>query len=91
MKYALVILFAVLMISSFGCGEKDTYRPVYYPDKDNLSVYTRGPKFDNLAQARQWANDQHGQRRNVNWTYEIGKNCKPFEDSDIEICEETLM
>ena len=90
MKYALVTLLVAFMISPFACVKQDTYRPVYYPDNDNLSVYTRGPKFDNIAQARQWANDQHRQRRDANWTYEIGKNCKPFKDSDIEICEETL-
>jgi len=77
-------------ISIFGCGRGDAYRPVYYPDRNELSAYTRGPAFDNLPQARQWAEDQQRQRRDQNWTYEIGKNCRPFENGDIEVCEETL-
>ena len=82
-------LCAVTLIA-IACTKQDTYRPVYYPNKDNLTVYSRGPAFDNLAQAKQWTQDQNRQRRDQNWTYEIGKNCKPFEDSDIEVCEETL-
>ena len=56
----------------------------------NLSAYTRGPAFENLAQARQWVEDQNRQRQDPNWTYEIGKNCRPFEDTDIEVCDETV-
>ena len=63
---------------------------MYYPDRNDLSTYARGPAFDNLAQARQWAEDQNGQRLDPNSTYEVGKNCRPFESSDIEVCEETL-
>lgn len=89
-KLAVLVLCTITLIASF-CAKKDTYRPVYYPGKNNLTIYTRGPTFDNLAQARQWAEDHHRQRGDLNWTYEIGKNCKPFgKDSDIEICEETF-
>lgn len=85
-----VLALCTVALAVSACTEKDTYRPVYYPDEGNLTIYTRGPAFDNLAQARQWAEDQHRQRRDPNWTYEIGKNCKPFRDTDIEVCEETL-
>ena len=84
----LALCTAALIVSS--CSMKGTYRPVYYPDSGNLTNTTRGPTFDNLAQARQWAEDQRRQRRDPNWTYEIGKNCKPFQDTDMEVCEETL-
>ena len=73
-----------------GCGSPDTFRPIYYPAASNLLEYTRGPSFDNLAQARQWVEDQGRQRGDPNSTYEIGKNCRPFGDSDVEVCEETL-
>jgi hypothetical protein len=80
--------FPVTVVAG-ACG-KDTYRPVYYPNKDNLADYTRGPSFANLAQARQWIEDQHARRRDTNWDHEIGKNCRPYQDTDVEICKETL-
>ena len=82
--------FLIVAVVLAGCGNQDTYRPVYYPDRNDLSVYARGPTFDNLAQAKQWAEDQHRQSQDPRWTYEIGKNCRPFENSDIEVCEETV-
>ena len=85
-----LMIVAVGFVQILGCGRADTYRPVYYPDGGNLSVYTRGPALENLAQARQWVEDQNRQRQDPNWTYEIGKNCRPFEDTDIEVCEETV-
>jgi hypothetical protein len=89
-RAAIAALF-MLALTALACGKKDTYRPIYYPDRSNLTVYTRGPTFDNLAQARQWAQDQHQQRRDPNWDYEVGKNCRPLrDDSDMEVCEETL-
>jgi hypothetical protein len=92
-KRIISLLSACVLIGTVvleGCRKPDTYRPVYYPDKDNLSIYSRGPSFDGLAQARQWAEDQRRQRRDANWTYEVGKNCRPFQDSDLEVCEETV-
>lgn len=73
-----------------ACKKSDSFRPVYYPSQNDLTVYTRGPSFDNKEQAKQWAEDQHRQRRDLGWTYEIGKNCRPLQDSDMEVCEETL-
>ena len=90
MRWQLCIASTTILLNVLACSKPDSYRPVYYPDQQNLSVYTRGPTFDNVAQARQWAEDQHRQRRDPNWTYEIGKNCKPFENSDIDVCEATL-
>lgn len=84
----LVGTLAVLLL--LGCDEPDTYRPIYYPTSSNLLEYTRGPSFDNVAQARQWIEDQKRQRGDPNSTYEIGKNCRPFADSDVEVCEETI-
>ena len=75
---------------AFGCSAGDSYRPVYYPDAVDLSTYTRGPSFDNAAQARQWVQDQRRQRRDPNFSYEIGLNCHPFENTDIEVCKETM-
>ena len=86
-----VLILSFLMFTGAACARKDTYRPIYYPDKDNLTVYTRGPAFDNLTQARQWARDQHQQRGDSNWDYEVGLNCRPFDkDTDLEVCKETL-
>jgi hypothetical protein len=89
-RVTIAVLCALTLIA-LACGKRDTYRPVYYPDKGDLTIYTRGPAFDNLAQARQWAQDQQKQRRDPDWDYEVGKNCRPLRaDSDIEVCEETL-
>lgn len=85
-KGALTLACLVLAI---GCGGRDTYRPFYYPDRNNLVIYTRGHAFDSLAEARQWVEDQARQRRDTDWDYEIGLNCRPS-SGDIEICEETL-
>jgi hypothetical protein len=82
-----VLAVCVATACSLGCSKPDSYRPVYYPDAVDLSTYTRGPAFDNFAQANQWVADQARQRNTPNWTFEIGKNCRPFEGSDIEVCE----
>ena len=60
------MIVAVGFVQILGCGRADTYRPVYYPDGGNLSAYTRGPAFENLAQARQWVEDQNRQRQDPN-------------------------
>ena len=83
-------LSAIAAIVLLGCEPRDTFRHVFYPNRGDLTIYTRGPSFDNLAQARQWVSDHRRRRRNEYSTYEIGKNCEPFGDSDIEVCEETL-
>jgi hypothetical protein len=87
---ALFLTTSIAMALLTGCENKDTYRPVFYPNKSDLTNYERGPKFDNLAQARQWVDQKLTGCTAGTWDYEIGKNCKPFEDSDIEVCEETL-
>jgi hypothetical protein len=79
----------VALLLCTACGQ-DSYRPIYYPNGADLTKYTRGPFCTNAAQARQWAKDQAEQRRDPDWTYEIGKNCKPYGDTDIEICAETF-
>jgi hypothetical protein len=60
----------VATVCSLGCSKPDSYRPVYYPDAVDLS---RGPAFDNVAQANQWVPDPARQRRDPNWTSEIGR------------------
>ncbi len=67
----------------------DVYRPVYYPNKNDLTKYLRGPRFGSLEEARQWVRDQHASGLDPDWDYEIGKNCRPSDFGDIEICEET--
>ena len=82
--------FVIVLAANLSACAADTYRPFYYPDAADLTVYTRGPVCDNLAQARQWAEDQHRQRQDASWTYEIGRNCKPLDDTDMVICQETV-
>ena len=68
----------------------DTYRPVYYANKYDLTKYIRGPRFPTLEEAREWVGDEQASRGDSDWTYEIGKNCRPSDFGDIEICEETI-
>jgi len=89
MKKAGVIIVVVLLFIG-GCWRKDTYRPIYYPDRNDLTKYVKGPEFFSLDEAREWVYEQKGIREDTNWDYEIGKNCKPSKYGDIEICEETL-
>jgi hypothetical protein len=82
---------ATVTISALAGCTPDSFRPIYYPNAGDLLTYTRGPQLDNLAQARQWAQDQAEQRRDANWDYEVGVNCRPFSDeSDLEVCEDTV-
>jgi hypothetical protein len=85
-----VVLIGIAIWFFWGEAKTDTYRPVYYPDKNNLTQYIKGPKFSSLDEAREWIYQQSGARQDEDWDYEIGKNCKPSKYSDIEICEETL-
>ena len=90
-KRLLYVCAGIFWFSVGTACAKKVYHPIYYPDKNNLTVYTRGPSVENLAQARQWVQDQHGQRRDPDWDYEVGVNCRPLsDDSDMEICQETL-
>jgi hypothetical protein len=83
------VLF-VLLVWFFFFGRRDTYRPIYYPDRNNLTEYIKGPKFSSIEDAREWVYEKNEQRRDQNWDYEIGKDPKLSKYADIEICEETL-
>lgn len=85
-----LLIAAVICYFLFFHGKRDTYRPVYYPDKHNLTNYIKGPDFSFLEDAREWVYELNQQRRDQHWDYEIGKNPKPSKYGDIEICEETL-
>lgn len=86
----LLILVVFACIWWFFLKKDDTYRPVYYPDKNNLANYIRGPEVTTLDEARDWVYERNRIRGDIDWDYEIGKNCKPSKYGDIEICEETL-
>jgi hypothetical protein len=72
-----------------ACG-RDTYQPFYYPNRSDLTRYTRGPVCDGAAEARLWIREQAAQRRDSEWDHEIGKNCQPQRDTDLLICEDTF-
>ena len=86
LRYYILVLLAVACLTS--C--KDIYKPVYYPNKDDLTKYIRGPEFVRIEDARNWVYEQNKIRGDQNWDYEIGKNPRPSKYGDIEICEETL-
>ena len=85
-----VVLVVLLLGFLFWTAKKDVYRPVYYPDKNDLTRYRRGPKFHSLDEAREWVYELNRQCADQDWDYEIGKNPKASKYGDIEICEETL-
>lgn len=87
-KTSVVIVLGLLLIG--GCWKKNIYRPCYYPNKNDLTQYIKGPDFSSLDEARDWVYEQNELRHDENWDYEIGKNPKPSKYGDIEICEETL-
>jgi len=87
---AVLVVVAIFCYFIFFHGKHDIYRPVYYPDKYNLTNYIKGPDFSSLEDAREWAYELNRQRGDQDWDYEIGKNPKPSKYGDIEICEETL-
>ena len=89
MKKAITIILVGLLFIG-GCWKKDIYRPYYYPDKDDLTKYIKGPDFSSPEEAREWIYEQNEIRGDQSWDYEIGKNPKPSKYGDIEICEETL-
>jgi hypothetical protein len=85
-----IILIGIAIWFFWGKAKTDIYRPIYYPDENNLTQYIRGPEFSSLDEAREWIYQQNETRQDKNWDYEIGKNCKPSKYGDIEVCEETL-
>jgi len=85
-----LLLVASILLLPFGCVRKDTYQPTYYPNRNDLTDYTRGPVFDSLDDARTWAYEENERRGDRNWDYEIGKNCKRSDFGDVQVCEETL-
>ena len=88
------VVWLVLILLFLGVwlyyGKRDIYRPVYYPNKHDLTNYILGTKFSSLEDAREWVYQQNKLRGDQDWDYEIGKNPKPSKFGDIEICEETL-
>lgn len=89
-KNAIWVVLVVVGLVWFFALKSDTFRPIYYPDKNDLTEYIRGPKFSTLENAREWVYEQNRQRGDKNWDYEIGKNPKSSKYGDIEICEKTL-
>ncbi len=49
-----------------------------------------GPVFYSAEKAREWIFEQKNNRSDTNWDYEIGVNCKPFKNTDVKVCEETI-
>jgi hypothetical protein len=93
-KYQKTIWLTTLILvgMSFfgGCKKSDIYRPYYYPDKNDLTKYIKGPDFSSLEEAREWVHELNKQRGDRQWDYEIGKNPRPSKYGDVEICEDTL-
>ena len=68
-----IMLFTLCVLAVPGC-KKDTYEPVYYPDRGSLVEHISGPTFDSLDTARAWVRATAAKRQDEDWDYEIGKN-----------------
>lgn len=84
----LLSLASLLIVASLACGAA-TYRPIYYPDRSDLTTFIKGPEFSSIEEAREWVNDQGLRRGDRDWDYEIGKNCKSS-NYGVDVCEETV-
>jgi hypothetical protein len=86
----IVWLAASALIIMFLQGCKTIYRPYYYPNKNDLTICIKGPDLSSADEARSWINALHDKRKDENWDYEIGKNPRPYENTDLDICSETF-
>ena len=85
MKSKIFLVFMILLLS--GC--KKTYEPVYYPSKDDFTVYLEGPLYYSAEDAREWIYEQNEARQDKEWDYEIGVNCKR-DKYGFMVCEDTI-
>jgi len=90
-----IILFAVIILGIYTLVQStpnENWQPVYYPNTENLSIYSYGPVLDTLEQCRGWINAESMKRSQEfgEFDYECGLNCKYDMIYDLQICEETL-
>jgi hypothetical protein len=78
------------LLGVFFLFKRDTWIGFYYPDRDNLFLYTQSPEFDSLEECRQWVDTQiyiYNPSDN-NYDYECGRNCK-LQENGLYLCKET--
>ena len=87
-KSLLIGLFGILGI--FFLLKKDNWTGFYYPDRNNLFLFTQSPEFSSLEECRDWVNTQIYiyNPYDLNYDYECGKNCK-LQESGLYLCDET--
>ncbi len=84
----LILLFAFVVFNIF---KKDKFIGFYYPDINNLTNDIQSPTvFDSLDSCRNWVYSIAGSRKDENYDYECGKNCKLQNGQKPYVCEETL-
>lgn len=66
----------------------DKWTGFYYPDRDDLSEYTKSQTFGSLSECIAWTDDKS--EGNTNAQTECGKGCKYKEQWDIYVCKETI-
>jgi hypothetical protein len=53
-------------------------------------TYKQSPELDSLEQCREWVENVSGGRKDADFDYECGKDCKLSQTGDSYICDETL-
>ena len=90
-KVIVLILIVAGVVFLFNLFKKDQYIGFYYPDAGNLINDIQSPTtFDSIDVCRNWIYSVANDRKDGNYDYECGKNCKLQNGQKPYICEETL-
>ncbi len=82
-----IALFVVA--GSFGCAD-DVWRGFIYPDRGNLLTHVSIGSYSTVDDCRAAAQAYlRGIEAVDAGDYECGKNCRPSEYSDLQVCQET--
>lgn len=74
-----------------GLFWSDKWLGFYYPNKSDLTEYTKSGSLSSIEECRAWINDQRASRNAVPGAddYECGLNCKAMQGTDMMMCDRT--
>lgn len=88
MKHLLLIPVLFVLV---GCNNPDNWTAFYYPQKDDLSIYTKQSGLIDFEACRDYIWNLSEERdADGEYDYECGKNCELDLALETYICEETI-
>lgn len=84
------VSISILALLGAGCNPK--WIGFYYPDPINKIVYDQSPEFATLEECRNWVENRRllQNKREGEYDYECGSDCKYKPEAEYYVCEDTV-